>query len=195
MVGFSGRLYYNYSYMTAHNQWLSTTRSIPYWTTSVFSSTVTNDEWRILAHTLNCLEGHLSDEWLTIHSLISITPISLLLYSTLLLLEVTNQLFLQLLGGPHRRHRLEGYHYCVSRIRYLGNASVFSNLLPGKRPIRCYCFSGNVISGSLLSNGRLAVAPLFRLSSVTSQYQTTRLNRVISHKNTFWIISGVQLQI
>jgi hypothetical protein len=33
--------------MTAHNQWLSTTRSIPYWTTSVFSSTVTNDERRI----------------------------------------------------------------------------------------------------------------------------------------------------
>jgi hypothetical protein len=29
--------------MTAHNQWLPTTRSIPYWTTSVFSSTVTND--------------------------------------------------------------------------------------------------------------------------------------------------------
>jgi hypothetical protein len=28
--------------MTAHNQWLSTTLSIPYWTTSVFSSTVTD---------------------------------------------------------------------------------------------------------------------------------------------------------
>jgi hypothetical protein len=30
------------SLMTAHNQWLSKTRSIPYWTTSVFSSTVTD---------------------------------------------------------------------------------------------------------------------------------------------------------
>jgi hypothetical protein len=30
--------------MAAHNQWLSTIRSIPYWTTSVFSSTVTNNE-------------------------------------------------------------------------------------------------------------------------------------------------------
>jgi hypothetical protein len=29
---------------------MTKTRSIPYWTTSVFSSTVTNDEWRITAH-------------------------------------------------------------------------------------------------------------------------------------------------
>jgi hypothetical protein len=35
--------YYNY------NQWLLKTRSIPYWTTNVFSSTLTNDERRILA--------------------------------------------------------------------------------------------------------------------------------------------------
>jgi hypothetical protein len=27
---------------TAHNQWLPETRSFPYWTTSVFSSTVTD---------------------------------------------------------------------------------------------------------------------------------------------------------
>jgi hypothetical protein len=38
------------SIITAHNRWLSQTRSIPYWTTSVFSSTVTNDERRITAH-------------------------------------------------------------------------------------------------------------------------------------------------
>jgi hypothetical protein len=48
--------------MTAHNQWLSATRSIPDWTTSVFSSTVTNNERRIPAHTLNCLERRLFDE-------------------------------------------------------------------------------------------------------------------------------------
>jgi hypothetical protein len=35
------------SIITAHNQWVSRTRSIPYWTTSVFSSTATNDERRI----------------------------------------------------------------------------------------------------------------------------------------------------
>jgi hypothetical protein len=36
--------------MTAHNQWLSTTRSIPHWTTSGFSL---NSEARITTHTLN----------------------------------------------------------------------------------------------------------------------------------------------
>jgi hypothetical protein len=39
--------------MTAHNQWLSTTRFVPYWTASVFSSAVTNDERRITAYTSN----------------------------------------------------------------------------------------------------------------------------------------------
>jgi hypothetical protein len=38
------------------------TRSIPSWTMNVFSSTVTNDEQRIPAHTLNSLERCLSDE-------------------------------------------------------------------------------------------------------------------------------------
>jgi hypothetical protein len=41
------------STMTAHNQWLSTTLSIPYWAKSVFSSTVTNDKRRIAVRTLN----------------------------------------------------------------------------------------------------------------------------------------------
>jgi hypothetical protein len=46
------------SIMTANNQLVS----IPYWTTSVLSSTVTNDERLVTAHTLNCLERRLSDE-------------------------------------------------------------------------------------------------------------------------------------
>jgi hypothetical protein len=52
--------------MTAHNQWLSAPHSIPYWTTAVFSSTVTIDERRITARTLNCLERRLSDESLLV---------------------------------------------------------------------------------------------------------------------------------
>jgi hypothetical protein len=36
--------------MSAHNQWLAKTRSIPYWTASVYSSTVTNDEGRFTVH-------------------------------------------------------------------------------------------------------------------------------------------------
>jgi hypothetical protein len=52
MIGFIGT---SIIITTNHNssQWLLTTRSIPYRTTNVFSSTVTNDERRITAHTLN----------------------------------------------------------------------------------------------------------------------------------------------
>jgi hypothetical protein len=57
MIGFIGTSFRLQSITTAHNQWLSTTSSIPYWTTSVFSSTV-----RQTNHTLNCLEWRLSDE-------------------------------------------------------------------------------------------------------------------------------------
>jgi hypothetical protein len=46
----------------AHSQWLAKTRSAPTWTTCVFSSTVTNDERRITARTMNCLERRLSDK-------------------------------------------------------------------------------------------------------------------------------------
>jgi hypothetical protein len=47
------------------SQSMTRTRSIPCWTTSVFFSTLTNDERRIAAHTLNCLERYLSDESLS----------------------------------------------------------------------------------------------------------------------------------
>jgi hypothetical protein len=47
MIGFIGTSLQLQSISTARNQWLSKTRSFPYWTTSVSSSTVTNDEWRI----------------------------------------------------------------------------------------------------------------------------------------------------
>jgi hypothetical protein len=46
MIGFIGTSLQLQSIITSHNQWLSKTRSIPCWTTSVFSSTVTNDERR-----------------------------------------------------------------------------------------------------------------------------------------------------
>jgi hypothetical protein len=62
MIWFIGTSAQLHSIMTAHNQWRSKTRSVPYCTTSVFSSTVTNDNRRIPAHTLNCLDRRLSDE-------------------------------------------------------------------------------------------------------------------------------------
>jgi hypothetical protein len=42
MIGFTGTSLQLQSITTVHNQWLLKTRSIPYWTTSVFSSTVTD---------------------------------------------------------------------------------------------------------------------------------------------------------
>jgi hypothetical protein len=53
MIGFVRTSLQLQSIMRAHNQQLCKTRSIPYWTTSVFTSTVTNDERPITAHTLN----------------------------------------------------------------------------------------------------------------------------------------------
>jgi hypothetical protein len=50
MIGFISTSLQLQSVITAHNQWLLTTRAIPYRTGSVFSSTVTNEERRITAH-------------------------------------------------------------------------------------------------------------------------------------------------
>jgi hypothetical protein len=47
---------------------------------------------------------------------------------------------------------------------------VFSKLLPGNDSFAAVHCNGNMIYESFLSNGRLALAPLCRLSAVTSQY-------------------------
>jgi hypothetical protein len=52
MIVFTGTSLQLQKIITAQNQWLSKTHSIPYWTTSVFTSTVTNDE-EILPTELN----------------------------------------------------------------------------------------------------------------------------------------------
>jgi hypothetical protein len=52
MIGFIVTSLQLQSIITAHNQWLSTTRSSPYWATNVFSSTVTNDKRKRMAHPL-----------------------------------------------------------------------------------------------------------------------------------------------
>jgi hypothetical protein len=55
MIGVTGSSLQLQSIMTDRNEWLSKTRFIPYWTTGIFSSTVTNDDQKIPAHTLNSL--------------------------------------------------------------------------------------------------------------------------------------------
>jgi hypothetical protein len=104
-------------------------------------------------------------------------------YSTLpRLLELTNPLRVYLPGGWGRNHRLEGFRYCCLSTRCQGNlvlvskqrsrfyvyTTLYSYL--GNDSFDAICCSGNVISKPLFSNGRLALAPVFRLSAVTSQY-------------------------
>jgi hypothetical protein len=50
--------------ITAHNQWLSQTRSIPYWTTSVFSSAVTD----LVLIYVSVTSSASAVRWLTFHS-------------------------------------------------------------------------------------------------------------------------------
>jgi hypothetical protein len=70
---------------------------------------------------------------------------------------------LKLPCGPHRRHQVEQLIVLCCPVGCQENL-VYSSCFAA---IRC---NGNVISESLLSKGRLALAPLFRLSAVTSRY-------------------------
>jgi hypothetical protein len=90
--------YYNQlqSLITAHNQWLSKTRSIPYWTTSVFSSTTTAFYF-VLRVLPTC-----SLEWI-LSSVLTYPP------------SITSR-------EPHRTHRLQGFHYCCSYMHCAGCA-------------------------------------------------------------------------
>jgi hypothetical protein len=64
MTGFIGTSLQLQSIITAHNQWLLKTGSIPYWATSVFSSTVTD---LVLIHeSVNSSASVV--RWLTLHS-------------------------------------------------------------------------------------------------------------------------------
>jgi hypothetical protein len=109
--------------MTAHNQWLSNTRSIPYWTTSVFSSAVTdlvliyesltsglrmNSEWRItyewLRSSFSFLLRLLMYDW---------TPELLWAFSRVLPLHLRE--------GPNTDHHLQQLLYYRVLIRFRGN--------------------------------------------------------------------------
>jgi hypothetical protein len=64
MIEFIGTSSHLHSITTAHNQWLSRTRSIPHWTTSVFSSAVTD---LVLIYELVTSSVSVV-RWLTLHS-------------------------------------------------------------------------------------------------------------------------------
>jgi hypothetical protein len=84
MTGFIGISLQLQLIMTAHTQWLSKTSSIPYWTTSVFSSTVMNDEW-------------LFTHWIPAECRIKKS------------MEFKKQLHFVTAGGPNRDYRLHGF--------------------------------------------------------------------------------------
>jgi hypothetical protein len=64
MIGFIGNSLQLQPIITAHNQWLYKTRSTPYWTTSVFSSTVSD-----LVLIYDSVTSSASVvRWLTLHS-------------------------------------------------------------------------------------------------------------------------------
>jgi hypothetical protein len=95
-------LFITINYITAHNQWLLNTCSIPYWTMSVFSSLVTDLVLIYKSVTSSTSVVH----WLTLHSwtlnrdwnLDLMTPVWLLRMTAVLrmLLELTNELFYNL---------------------------------------------------------------------------------------------------
>jgi hypothetical protein len=149
MIGFIGNSLQLHPIMIAHNQLLSTTRSIPCWITSVFSSIVTNNEWRILAHTSNCLDRRPSGE-----SLQFTNPLSFI---------TSTRPWWKL---PPPRYPLLCFMNALSRKQYINSPSnslvsvatkhlVFSDLLPGSYSFAVICCNWNVISDLLLSNGRL----------------------------------------
>jgi hypothetical protein len=124
MIGFIVTSLQLQSGMTAHNQWLSTTRSIPYWTKSVFSSTATTDERRTTAHTLNSLERRS---------------------------RFTNELSFITSRRPEYKApcRTVPLLFCP-----LSRESVFSDLLRSNDSFVAIRCSRNVITEPMLSNGR-----------------------------------------
>jgi hypothetical protein len=84
------------SIITALNQWLSMTRSIPYWTTSVFSSAVTDLD--LIYESVTSSASVVL--WLTLHSW---TLEFLRIHPT----EFTNELSFITRGEPKRGHHLE----------------------------------------------------------------------------------------
>jgi hypothetical protein len=63
MIGFIRKSLQLQPITAAHNQWLPRTRSVPYWTTSVFTSTVTD---LVLIYESVTLASDV--RWLTLHS-------------------------------------------------------------------------------------------------------------------------------
>jgi hypothetical protein len=164
MIGFTGTSLQLQSIMTAHNQWLSKTRSVPYWTTSVFSSAVTNDERRITGHTMNCLltsELRLPNEFCRAFS--SCPPF------------ITS-------CGPNRDHLFQ--QFTLLREPCANSAATLCFTIPAFR--RC-------IPNRCLANGHIRHRPLTRSTTrykevLTILREWVRRKRPEMWKNGSWIL-------
>jgi hypothetical protein len=164
---------YNYSQIqslvTVDNWWLSKTHSIPSWTKSVFSSTVTDLHKRCLTN-----------------AFLLTAPVRLLLTTDfnggcLQLTELLDELPFITWCGPETEYPFERFIYCNLRIHCHGNACLLKKLRVSKplphngRSLQLHhsgfqafwhthCH-GNMLSKALPSNG------LFQLPGVMSQYE------------------------
>jgi hypothetical protein len=119
--------YYNDSKLqvTAHNWRLPKTRSIPSWTTSVFSSIMTG--FWYASRPLFQLPSTL---WLTLHSWNSLrmrisvrllSPVQILRLNAKLLFPWSGLASFVASGEQDRNRRLKGFHYCCTCMRCVGN--------------------------------------------------------------------------
>jgi hypothetical protein len=156
--------------MTARTQLSSNTRSIPCWTTSVFSFTMANDERQITAHTLNSLTVRhwvsCYDRWSVGQSLgikhpsgacerifICQTVACLLMWSALFD-EGTGLPFTNAAGPRQRSHSRVREHILLSQIRdFLFVASYDSQGYGGG--IRPLLHTGILLHHSLTNEFRL----------------------------------------
>jgi hypothetical protein len=169
MIGFIDTSLQLQPIITAHNQWLSKTRSIPNRTTSVYISSVTNGEWWNTVHTLNCLQRRLPDE----------SPHHLKRFLCYSVLSVATETRV----NPWQRF---GLHQCIL---CSGNLCL---------PNRCLAmdYSGFQASVTLYSNMPFSASYIFLAQSnsflaISSQSSWTAISR--TRLNYYWLLSYTPL--
>jgi hypothetical protein len=135
------------SIIIAHNPQLPKTPSFPYWTTGIFSSTVTNDERRITAtESSNSLTNQLINQF-------------------------TNELSFITWGELTRNHHLE--QFVLSRVLLCYYSLPQKRALVSRWPATDYSgysLQRECAHQAVAQQRTSSLAPLFRLSCVMSQY-------------------------
>jgi hypothetical protein len=150
------------SIMTAHNQWLSTTRSIPYWTTSVFSSIVTNSERRISWTELTSRRTEYKSPCLTVPLLFPVSSVA------------TKRVSI-----PWQRLEFS------KRVRCREN--MFTELLLSSRLFRL-AITETCVSGPLANNGLFRLSGVMpQYKNIRTQYPSSNYTTRILWTVHFWL--------